>query len=183
MLQNIGLAVMICSSGLRFAACLYFEVADRPREVEIPLTRKKPLVASTKPPAFVIRVDSISLGLWSKDKGMATPSRQTTALLSPAFAHHNVFSWLLLRQKYTRPAKDDPGASIGAAAPSEVLHRHFHWRALDAAIICWNSAKASFTETFSPSSSSSCGGAFYELAGAGLRRSSGLEFGLVLRQP
>ena len=42
---------------------------DRER-FKLPLTRKKPFVASTKPPAFVMRVDSISLlGLWSKDRG------------------------------------------------------------------------------------------------------------------
>ena len=78
-----GIPVIICCSGGNSALLLKAKSPKARERARLPLT----LLNLTQPPAaWILLLSSALVGLWSKDRGTATPFLLATARESPKFA-------------------------------------------------------------------------------------------------
>eukprot|EP00965_Chrysotila_dentata_P029074 966799-Pleurochrysis_carterae.AAC.1 len=79
-----GCAVISCALRSRLSLPLYLRSPSARLRFRLPLIR--PWGVTQPPAASTLANSGASCGLWSTERGTATPSRQSTARESPAFA-------------------------------------------------------------------------------------------------
>merc|ERR1719430_339444 len=137
-LSMSGLQVTIWSAWLSLSFILNTKSPIARDNAKFPLT----LLNSTKPPAdSILALPFVSIGLWSKESGLAAPPTPATQRESPAFEHQSLLPWvrtttavlpaissfrlsslLITRSHSRKPSLNAPSTSSSVYACEDCLH-------------------------------------------------------------